>query len=119
MRILIVEDDRDLADILLYTLESLGHQPYVAVDVEAAAKILPAVKPNIVLLDMLINGQVSTPFIQVVRQANGSKSPRIVILSAMRGADKVAKANDVDFLPKPFELDALQRLIENKNPEER
>lgn len=111
MRILVVEDDNAIRETLVHVLESLGHRAYSAETQEETVKILPMVSPQVVLLDLLLNGDVATPLIPVIKAFHHSPSPRVVILSAMKDAEKVAKKEGVEFLAKPFNLEDLQRVI--------
>lgn len=114
MLLLVVEDDEAIRETLKLALEHLGHDVRVVSDVEEATEALVSLKPHVVLLDLLIKGTVSTPFIAVAKQLMGEDAPGIIILSAMTGAEKVAEANHVDFLAKPFDIDDLAKLIDGK-----
>lgn len=83
MRILVVEDDQATREVLAHVLESFGHSVFSVADQESAAQALQTTKPDLILLDLLLNGDVSTPFVQLVR----------------------------DLMAKPFELDALEELV--------
>ena len=119
MRILIVEDDPGVSQTLSFVIETFGHSPFVVNNVEQATMTLGSMSPDVILLDLLLEGTLSTPFIEVARQMMPEKPPRIIILSAMNKAELVAQEHHTDFLAKPFTLEDLQELIEGKkkNPE--
>lgn len=119
MRILVVDDDQHIRETLGLVLHSLGYEPFPAATVQEALELLSQVKPHVVLLDLLMEGTVSTPFIETSRQLMGEDAPGIIILSAMTGAKAVAEAHHVDFLAKPFDIDQLHKMIEGeiKTPE--
>lgn len=114
MRVLIVEDDEALRRLLGELMVNFGHTPFIARNTEKAAELLGPTRPDLILLDLLVEGAVSTPFIKLARDLMPNKWPRIVMLSAMKNAECVAQSNNVEFIQKPFDLDKLQRVIEGE-----
>lgn len=114
MRVLVIEDDKSVRETLTHVLESFGYSPFAATNTEDGLKIASSAKPQVVLLDLLLEGAIATPFIPTVRQMMNSEAPRIVVLSAMHGANKVAEANHAEFLSKPFDIDELRDVIDGK-----
>lgn len=114
MRILIVEDDRSIRDTLSQVITSFGHSPFTATNEEEALRQLTSVKPDVVLLDLLLEGHIATPFIDAAKQITDGSMPGIIVLSAMHGAEKIAEAHKVNFLAKPFEIDSLHQMLDGK-----
>lgn len=114
MRVLIVEDDEHIRLTLESVIQTFGHEPFVADSVEHGIQMLSVTRPEVILLDLLMNGDVATPFIQVARDLMSAHPPRIIIISAMSGAQNVAERHHVDFLAKPFCIDQLREMIDGK-----
>lgn len=114
MRILVVEDESDIRSLLGEVLVSLGHEPFLAENTAKATEMLALTKPQMILLDLLVEGTLATPFIQVVRDMM-RPPPRIIIVSAMNKVKNVAESNDVEFLKKPFNLEELEELVGKKD----
>jgi two-component system KDP operon response regulator KdpE len=106
-RILVVEDDRALRQVLVSALESGGYQVEQAADGAAGVAVLRSKSYDVVLLD------IGLPFVdgwQVLSTLDGRRAPSVIVISA-RGdqADKV-RALDMgadDYLAKPFGSDEL------------
>jgi two-component system KDP operon response regulator KdpE len=106
-RILVIEDDRALRQVLVSALESGGYQVEQAADGAAGVQALRSKAFEVVLLD------IGLPFVdgwQVLSTLEGRRIPSVIVISA-RGdqADKV-RALDMgadDYLAKPFGSDEL------------
>ena len=109
-RILIVEDERHIADGLRYNLEAEGHEASIARDGKRALEILlkerrPA---DVVILDVMLPGKDGFAVASELRAA-GHYVP-ILMLTARGSAEDVLKGFEAgadDYLPKPFELSIL------------
>ncbi|OGS21890.1 MAG: hypothetical protein A3J83_04690 [Elusimicrobia bacterium RIFOXYA2_FULL_40_6] len=51
---MIVEDDKDIVDVLTIALKSRGYETSVAYDGQQALEVIPKFKPDLVLLDLMI-----------------------------------------------------------------
>lgn len=72
---------------------------------------------DIIFLDILLEGEFSTPLIGIARDWYSDNPPKIVIISAMAGSAKIAESYRVyKYLPKPFDLETIDEIIlENKH----
>lgn len=109
--ILIVEDDKNIAHTLKLFCEHLNKPCVHVKTVGEALECVKKNKPDLILLDLLLENENSAPLIEKVRDICGVKAPRIVVMSAMIGANEIATKHDLDFISKPFNLDMLERLI--------
>jgi len=109
-RILIVEDERHLADGLRFNLEAEGYQVQIVDTGEAALEVLLTESPpfDVVVLDVMLPGKNGFTVISEMRQA-GNFIPTLM-LTARGHPDDVLKgfaAGADDYLTKPFELTIL------------
>ena len=109
-RILIVEDERHIADGLSFNLRAEGHDPVVVGDGEKAlALLLDAREPfDAVVLDVMLPGKDGFTVASEVRSAGGYVP--ILMLTARGRPEDVLRgfgAGADDYLPKPFELAIL------------
>jgi two-component system phosphate regulon response regulator PhoB len=108
--ILIVEDEKDLADLVQYNLKMAGYETLAASDGEQALELLRERTPDLVLLDLMLPG---IPGTEVCRQIKASpRSPRVpVIMVTARGeeVDRVVgfELGADDFVTKPFSMREL------------
>jgi two-component system, OmpR family, alkaline phosphatase synthesis response regulator PhoP len=108
--VLIVEDERHLADGLCFNLEAEGHRATVAHDGETALKLVldEQRRFDIVILDVMLPGKDGFAVAAELRRA-GQYVP-ILMLTARGRAEDVLRGFESgadDYLPKPFELTIL------------
>ncbi len=109
-RVLIVEDERHLADGLRFNLEAEGYQVQIVETGEAALDVLLTEAPpfDVVVLDVMLPGKNGFTVISEMRHA-GNFIPTLM-LTARGHPDDVLKgfaAGADDYLTKPFELSIL------------
>jgi len=109
-RLLIVEDEKHLADGLRFNLESQGYQVETVETGEAALDLLVAESQpfDVVVLDVMLPGKDGFTVVSEMRQA-GQYVPTL-ILTARGHPDDVLRgfaAGADDYLTKPFELAIL------------
>jgi two-component system phosphate regulon response regulator PhoB len=113
-RIVVVEDESAIAELIAINLRHAGHEVTLAASAEQAQRAIDAVLPDLVVLDWMLPGQSG---LALARQWRGSERTRelpIIMLTA-RGeeADKVAglDAGADDYLAKPFSTNELMARI--------
>ena len=109
-RVLIVEDERHLADGLCFNLEAEGHEASVARSGEEALQAVLQDKGafDAVILDVMLPGKDGFTIAAELRAA-GEYVP-ILMLTARGRAEDVLRGFEAgadDYLPKPFELSIL------------
>ena len=113
-RVLIVEDEPAIAELISINLRHNGFQPIWAEEGVAAQRELDAVLPDVILLDWMLPGQSGTTLARKWRADARTKSIPILMLTA-RGdeADKVTglDAGADDYITKPFSTQELMARI--------
>lgn len=109
-RVLIVEDEPSIAELISVNLRHNGFAPVWAEDGVAAQRELDAVLPDVVLLDWMLPGQSGLALARKWRADSRTKAIPILMLTA-RGdePDKVAglDAGADDYITKPFSTQEL------------
>jgi DNA-binding response OmpR family regulator len=108
--VLVVEDERHLAEGLRFNLEAEGYQVQIAETGEAALAMLSADSPgfDVVVLDVMLPGIDGFTVIAEMRQ--GGQFTPTLMLTARSHPDDVLRgfaAGADDYLTKPFELPIL------------
>lgn len=102
MNILVVDDDRDIADIIGYSLRKEGHRPILAHSGEEALALAERAMPDLVVLDVMLPGLSGFDVCRKLRE----RGPVPVILLTARGeeADRVwgLDLGADDYVTKPF-----------------
>jgi len=107
-RILIVEDETNLAQGLLFNLRAEGHEGSVASDGETALELLRKGSFDAVVLDVMLPGRDGFEVAAALRQ-EGNYVPVLMLTARGRSEDVVSgfAAGADDYLSKPFELSVL------------
>lgn len=107
-RLLVVEDEANLAQGLLFNLQAEGYEVEVVGDGETALEVLHAEPFDAVLLDVMLPGRNGFEIAATLRAA-GNYIPVLMLTARGRSEDIVQgfDAGADDYLPKPFELSVL------------
>ena len=102
-RILVVEDNTDLAAGIEYNLALEGYEVRIAADGPAAVAAASSWRPDLILLDLMLPGMDGYKVLQTVR-AGGSRIPVIILSARGEETDKVRGFRlDADqYVTKPF-----------------
>jgi two-component system copper resistance phosphate regulon response regulator CusR len=103
MRILVVEDEKRIADFLGRGLESAGYAVDVAGDGAAAFELIHATDYDLIVLDLMLPDMDGLRLLEKVR--NRKISPPVLILSARAAVDDRVRGLELgadDYLVKPF-----------------
>lgn len=113
-RILVVDDDPAIRQLLIDVLEMDGHEVSVAVDGLAAVRAVKASSPDFVVLDVMMPGLDGFGVLSTIRAQPGEPVPVLMLTAAAEAdADARAWASGVDYyLAKPFSPDAVLDLVD-------
>jgi DNA-binding response OmpR family regulator len=112
-RILVVEDEKHIAEGIRLNLSLLGYDVRIATDGVSALQQWKAWRPDLIVLDIMLPGIDGFSVLQSIRLED-EKLP-ILILSAKAGPDDRVRglAHGVDdYLAKPFNLEEFQLRVE-------
>jgi CheY-like chemotaxis protein len=110
-RILVVEDDDGIRDLVDIVLSSAGYEVLTASDGEAALQIVGSVQPDLVLLDMRMPVMDGWELARRYRQLPGPHAPIVVMTAARDAAARAAEIHANGYLGKPFDVHELLRLV--------
>ncbi len=112
LRVLLIEDDADLRDALCDALLESGHQVTTAVDGGDGLRQLRTVRPDVVVLDLMMPRLDGWQFRVAQRADPMLAMTPVVAISASSSATAAAVDADL-FLRKPLDADTLCRAIED------
>jgi PAS domain S-box-containing protein len=113
-RVLVVDDDQDVADSLAMLMESLGAETRTAHDGGAAVEAAAAFEPEIALIDIRMNGIDGYETARLLRERLGERTPLLVALTGLgqdRDREAALEAGFDLHLTKPVSADALERVL--------
>ena len=117
MKILVVDDEKDIVDLVSYNLEKEGFKVLKAYDGEGALQLVKTKTPDLVILDLMLPGMQGMEVCRKIRENPRSASLPIIMLTAK--GDEVDRVVGLemgadDYVAKPFsvrELSARVRAI--------
>ncbi len=101
-RILVVDDDASLAEMIGIVLRAEGFEVFECFDGAEAFEVFESCDPHLVLLDVMLPGRSGIQICEDIRQV--SNVPIIMLTARSDTADVVAglEAGADDYVPKPF-----------------
>lgn len=102
LKILVVDDEKPIADILKFNLEKEGYEVTCAYDGNEAVKLAEEIEPDLILLDIMLPGKDGN---EVCREVRKTQSMPIIMLTAKDSEiDKVIglELGADDYVTKPF-----------------
>ncbi len=129
-KILVVEDDRDMAEAIKVTLENAGYQVVNAYNPDEAWQQVNTEKPDLILLDIMMpTGTEGFQFVWKIRSPQTNESIRnvpIIVLTSLHATTELRFYPDQydasygpgeflpvqDFLDKPVEPQKLVEVVE-------
>lgn len=112
-KILVVDDDSGIGEMLKTLLEFYGYEVEVTEKPLKAEELIQEKNIDIVLLDMLISGVDGTDVCAGIRQNPEISETPVLMMSALHDAGPKCKdAGANDFIAKPFEVEDLTERIE-------
>ena len=104
-KILIVEDEKDIRDLIIYALQAKGYETISADDGEKALKMLKENKPDLVILDWMLPSVSGLEICRNIRRDKNIKNIPIIMLTAkITEDDKIIGLDSGadDYITKPF-----------------
>jgi CheY-like chemotaxis protein len=112
-RILIVDDERDFIELVQYRLARLGCEFIVANDGVQALSQARQLKPDLILLDILLPDLDGLSACQILRRQPATKKTPIIFVSALSSAitRSAASRQANDFFTKPLDLQRFEQRV--------
>ncbi|MCK6576805.1 MAG: response regulator [Anaerolineae bacterium] len=112
--ILVAEDERDIRDLINFTLTFAGHQVTTAANGEEAVQQAQRVLPDLIMMDVRMPKMTGYEACRVMKTLDSLKNTPVVFLSAKGQDEEIQAGIDVGgyaYIQKPFSPDDLARRI--------
>lgn len=109
-RILVIEDEADIQQILDYNLREKGHKVFIAGKGEEGLRLAREKKPDLVLLDLMLPDIPGTEICKTLKSDPQTKATQVVMLTAKgEEIDRVVgfELGADDYVVKPFSVREL------------
>lgn len=112
--VLVAEDERNLVEALSFLMRRAGYEVNVTHDGPSTVEVARRIKPDLVLLDIMLPGFDGFEVVSAIRQEAGERQPRIIMLTAKGHEKDRRKAVGLgvdDYVTKPFSnRDVVERV---------
>lgn len=115
-RILIAEDERDIRDLITFTLRFAGYDVVAAANGEEAVEKARETIPDLILMDVRMPKMTGYEACKVIKEQEKTKDIPVVFLSAKGQESEVQtgiEAGAVEYILKPFSPDQLTDRVKN------
>ena len=114
-KILVVDDDESLLELVKAVLEEDGYSVETANNGEEALEKLKTIKPDLILLDMMMPGMSGREVCENIRKDPKTKGLKVAFITVAKfseaGKSVLEKMNVSDYVTKPFDnADLLKRV---------
>jgi CheY-like chemotaxis protein len=109
-KILVAEDERDIRDLVAFTLRFAGYEVFTAANGEEAVQQAPQVNPDLILMDVRMPRMTGYEACRIMKQNPDLRDIPIVFLSAKGQETEIQQgleAGAEEYLLKPFAPDQL------------
>jgi phosphate regulon transcriptional regulator PhoB len=109
-KVLVVDDEKDIVDLITYNLEKEGFAVIGAYDGEMALELIEKEKPHLAILDLMLPGIHGLDVCKIIRKKTETEDLPIIMLTAK--GDEVDKVLGLetgadDYITKPFHVREL------------
>ena len=109
-QILIIEDEKDIGELLEYNLQKEGFDTILANNGESGLRVAKKEKPNLLILDLMLPGIDGLDVCRLIKSDNDIKNISIVMLTALGQEEDIVKGLESgadDYITKPFSFKVL------------
>ena len=113
-KILIVDDDTTITELMKALMTMEGHQPTIVNDSTKALDVASSVNPDLITLDLMMPGLSGFELCELLHHDPRFTSTPIMIVSAKDDAASKERARQVgarEYVTKPFSIDDLLQKI--------
>jgi DNA-binding response OmpR family regulator len=115
MKILVVDDEPNIAFLTKLVLEKAGMEVVVAASGEEGLELLKKEKPDLIILDIMLPGMNGWETLDEIRKTDEGSSVPVIMFTVKTGASDILLGSRVrgvvDYITKPFDKDDLVRRV--------
>jgi CheY-like chemotaxis protein len=113
-RILVAEDERDIRDLISFTLQFAGFDVDVAANGAEAVEMAPALRPDLILMDVRMPRMTGYQACEALKHLPETKDIPVIFLSAKGQESEIQQGlgvGAVEYILKPFVPDELVQRV--------
>jgi DNA-binding response OmpR family regulator len=113
-KILVVEKDRDILEIVSYILIERGYQVVSSQTEEGIFNKIMEFNPDAILLDVIKPSAEGTELCRAIKATENTKHIPVIVLSTHTRAAAIKEVCADEILSKPFDIDQLVDVLEKQ-----
>lgn len=115
-KILVLDDDQDILDIISYILTDKGYDVLSLSSGEQVFESISQFHPDLVLMDVMLGAMDGRVICSRIKQEADTGTLPIILISASHNLAQILHREGApnDFIPKPFDIDRLLQKVENQ-----
>lgn len=105
IKVLVIEDDEDIQELLKYNLDKEGYQPFQALSGEAGLKAAGKKEPDLIILDLMLPGLDGLEVCKQLKKNPKTENIPVIMLTAKGEESDVVTGLELgaeDYMTKPF-----------------
>lgn len=113
-KILVIEDNAENMELMLYLLKSFGYRPVMAFDAATAVELALSIAPALILCDINLPGRSGLSIVRELKSVPSLRHVPMVAVTAMTMEGDAARLLNAGFdayIGKPFEPETLRAQI--------
>lgn len=114
VKILVAEDERDIRELVAFTLQFAGFEVILASNGAEAVELAPAVNPDLILMDVRMPRMTGYEACAVLKNLPETKDTPVIFLSAKGQESEIQEGlgvGAVEYILKPFAPDELTKEV--------
>jgi signal transduction histidine kinase len=109
-KVLVVDDNADMATLMIRAVESQGHEVFMACDGQCALQMASSERPDVILMDVMMPRMSGIEALRRLKEDEELQAIPVILVTAMgEDADVIAglEAGAHDYVTKPFKREIL------------
>ncbi|MEO8794313.1 MAG: response regulator [Daejeonella sp.] len=113
-KVLVVENDKDILNIISHILTEEGFQPILCFTEKNIFDIITENKPDVILLDVIRPTNQGTELCRAIKAAETTKHIPVIVLSTHSKIDDVKEICADEVIKKPFDISLLVNVVKQQ-----
>jgi len=112
-KVLVVDDDRDLSEVIESILQLNGYEVILAHDSEGGIRMAEEQTPDLIIMDVMLPGMMGGDAVKILKSKIALKDTPVIFLTGLVSHEEDLNVDGAHYrtLAKPFENDRLLEVI--------
>ena len=110
-KILVVENDKDILDIISFILTEEGYDPILCATETGVIQMIDQIMPDMIILDIIKPTALGTELCRAIKASKTTGHIPVIVLSTHPGIGHVKEVCADEVLKKPFDVPVLLDVV--------